>query len=70
MTARQAARARRIALDTLIYRRWSAQPAIAAIPPITVLSNSRIHRHEHDRDLRRAQNNVFSSPAAGFSLAI
>lgn len=63
MTARQAARARRIALDTMAYRRWATEPALAVIPSIDVLSNPAIHRRERDRELRRAALGVFSTVA-------
>ena len=64
MTARQAARARRIAEDVLAYRAWSASPSTAVIPSIAVISDTRIHRFENHRELRRAQNGVYSTPAA------
>jgi hypothetical protein len=64
MTARQAARARRMAQDVLAYRAWSASPSTAVIPSIAVISDTRIHRLENNRELRLAQNGRFSTPAA------
>ena len=63
ISTRRAARARAIASAQLEYRAWSEDPQTAPIPAIAVLSSRAIHRREHDRALRRAQNGVFSTPA-------
>ncbi|PZQ87794.1 MAG: hypothetical protein DI534_13530 [Leifsonia xyli] len=56
-----ARRARVIAARLLEYRAWSVDPSNAEIPPISVLSDPRLHSLEHERVLRRAQNGVFDS---------
>ena len=62
MNRRQARRARTVAQQTLAYRAWSADPGLAPIPEIDVISDPRLHAREAARRLRRAQNGVFDSP--------
>lgn len=64
MQARQARRARRIAIDALAYRAWAIAPGTAPIPPVRVLTDPRLWDRHEQRQLRRAQLGCFDTPAA------
>jgi hypothetical protein len=67
---RQARRARELAIASLEYRAWSAEPGTAPLPSIAVITDPRLHAREADRRLRRAQNGVFDTPPSVRPVAV
>jgi hypothetical protein len=64
MSRSKAARARVRARQALVYRAWYIAPAVAAVPPVDVLTDPTLQRREQRRQLRRAQVGQFDTAAA------
>lgn len=58
-----AARARQVARRALQYRAWYLAPTTAAVPPASVITDSRLQQREQRRQLRRAQAGFFDTAA-------
>jgi hypothetical protein len=71
MSTLKIARARAEARRVLAYRAWYVDATSAAIPPVSILTDPRLHEREHRRQLRRAQVGAFDTvaPARGWAAA-
>jgi hypothetical protein len=53
-----------MAYRVLAYRAWYVAPGEAEVPEAAILTDARLQRREHRRQLRRAQVGLFDSPPA------